>query len=1099
MTSSSSRSIANRQAKKLFGTLTALGLTCALLVPTAAFAQETTASPTPASTSAVAASTTPSSSSSNTPPASASAATSSAEGSATPSATPIVEEPKYENPPNVKVKIGRIYKSGGGDLTIGDKVRVNGTWSVSRPRAGQQFVVAFPEELALKIGHKFDLTNRDPNHEGEVMARCEVDSLRSFKCSLTGAVTRYVELTDGQWAVDAEVVKGAEKQQLEFPIPGDPAKQPVDIPGTGVIRDNKVPQENKKSGRVLADGASIEWTVELKGALLKSLVGQTPQTPKLTESTLTPSPSGTLPGTATAVSPIVTASASDISATPTVESSAAASPTANRSAVSGESSAASASPVATGSAKTESATVVDRLAAGLEPCRPERNLIEVGTDVYRSDSKGTLKFERISAPYNPNLPADQKVQQDGWYHMTIMPSKPFDSDAMYRIRYTTCTSDGKRLEPGTEYKNEVQAKDDIIRTPGILPITVPEGSRSSKFGTLLEANRFDRARWTFQVNGKDIAEARAISIIDRMSENQTVTGPDGKFAMKITRTPKMPSYDAATQSFTRPTEDITARVLGSSTDFRDISLIRGVDANSFPLAPLTIDEDNHGFKALLLPVKPIYAQPATPAKPVATGSSSAPVSTPSGDASATLTPANPASITKTASVTPSPLLLGYELDLDLFSAEFDYTITYENDVDLKKTTEIQNNAVLNGMELQAMDKLREPTERKSGYVNQGPRTVAGITHPKRTTIDWNISIHGKLLEEHMKKLQETARPDNALFVITDEMSKNQKICDGSNANASLQERLGLQFWAADAIWAGGYPTQNFDAALVDVAVDPNNPQKLLFTVDANKLPKTEFKRGDKDISIQHFSREYRYELQYTTCTSSGKIDASGTSYSNEAVLTGSTQKREVVSRYSASGDITGITGGSFELTKQLAGDELPADDERTFVVQVEEFAPVREADGTERPLTDDELDDATPAGSYLLSLRPGEAQTGELSLGNNWTVRLSERVDDPRNQVSGFNFKPEFTTAENVRLDKHGNAIVTIEQDANIQVTLTNIVTNEQQPTPSPTPGKPKLTDKKDKPGLPATGGSPAGAMALLLTLTTGGSILLASSARRRR
>lgn len=41
--------------------------------------------------------------------------------------------------------------------------------------------------------------------------------------------------------------------------------------------------------------------------------------------------------------------------------------------------------------------------------------------------------------------------------------------------------------------------------------------------------------------------------------------------------------------------------------------------------------------------------------------------------------------------------------------------------------------MLNGMELSAKDKTPDPTERKSGYVNQGPRTVAGVTHPKRTT------------------------------------------------------------------------------------------------------------------------------------------------------------------------------------------------------------------------------------------------------------------------------------------------------------------------------------------------------------------------------
>lgn len=290
---------------------------------------------------------------------------------------------------------------------------------------------------------------------------------------------------------------------------------------------------------------------------------------------------------------------------------------------------------------------------------------------------------------------------------------------------------------------------------------------------------------------------------------------------------------------------------------------------------------------------------------------------------------------------------------------------------------------------------------KSGRVNTSTVTIDGVQHMPQTTLDWTITIPGEVVENI-----------DGLLTLTDTLSSSQTVCEAGDPSEGLASRLRLNVVARDQIQNGGLATVN----LTDVTAASVDGAELTFEIEATDLP---IPTGTSD----GFSREYQYVITYTTCTTSGGMDAPGTVYSNAVTGSGIDYSTSTTQNNSGSGTGTGVTRGSVSIDKLLAdtpGAELIPDD-ATFTVHVKEIDPT----GTTR----NEYDLQVPLD--------GAPVSGLNARGTGWTVELTEPTFPT---ISGVTFgAPVFTAGPGVAVSADGStATASINPGVNVSVSLTN-------------------------------------------------------------
>ncbi|MDR5701704.1 DUF5979 domain-containing protein [Agromyces aerolatus] len=292
------------------------------------------------------------------------------------------------------------------------------------------------------------------------------------------------------------------------------------------------------------------------------------------------------------------------------------------------------------------------------------------------------------------------------------------------------------------------------------------------------------------------------------------------------------------------------------------------------------------------------------------------------------------------------------------------------------------------------------SEGKGGRINTTPVELDGVTYLPQTTLGWTITVPG----------QEVAAVGGPL-TITDTLTGAHEVCTGSGGD--LVDRLGLRVEARDQISGGGLTTvdltEGTTAEIVDGSIVITIAQPTLALPDGS--------------SATGFSREYQYVVAYSTCTTSGGMDAPGTTYGNNAEVAGTTYTQSVTQNNRGSGTGTGVTRGSIAIVKSLADTPGAAfvPEDTTFSVHVKEIDPTG--------VTQIEYDLELPLD--------GSPVSGPNSRGTGWTVELSE-VEFPT--VPGVVFgAPVFAESEGVTLSADGTvATAALVPASNIAVSLTN-------------------------------------------------------------
>ena len=292
------------------------------------------------------------------------------------------------------------------------------------------------------------------------------------------------------------------------------------------------------------------------------------------------------------------------------------------------------------------------------------------------------------------------------------------------------------------------------------------------------------------------------------------------------------------------------------------------------------------------------------------------------------------------------------------------------------------------------------TERKTGAIGTSSVTIDGVEYLPQTTLNWSITVPGEKLVD----------VDSALTV-TDTLTSTHQVCEGSGGD--IASRLGLQVEARDQIQGGGLATVNLTSS-VTAALNGN---EITITIPQPTLP---LPGGASETG---FSREYQYVIRYTTCTTSGGMDAPGTTYGNSAEVAGKSYTQTVTQNNRGSGTGQGMRRGTVAITKALA--DTPGAE---FVPAGTEFAVhVKEIDPTGTVQVEYDLD--VPVD--------GAPVSGFNARGNGWTIELSEPTFPA---VPGVTFgDPVFTESPGVTVNGDGTvATVALVPATNIQVGLTN-------------------------------------------------------------
>lgn len=338
-----------------------------------------------------------------------------------------------------------------------------------------------------------------------------------------------------------------------------------------------------------------------------------------------------------------------------------------------------------------------------------------------------------------------------------------------------------------------------------------------------------------------------------------------------------------------------------------------------------------------------------------------------------------------------------------------YLITYETyattDGLPESGTAFGNSATVDLATAGTETKVPGRSEGKGGAVNTSAVTLDGIRYFPQTTMNWSVRVPG----------QKLAALESDLTIV-DTLTGAHEVC---GTGEDVAARLGLRVQAIDQIAGGGLPTVDLtESATATLGVDPETGEPQ-FTVVVPR-PTLALPGGGTETG---FSREYQYLVTYTTCTTSGGMDAPGTRYGNTAELNGLTYTQSVVQNNRGSGTGEGVTRGSVSIAKSLAdtpGAAFVADD-TVFTVHVKEIDP----QGTVQI----EYDLRVPLN--------GDPVSGPNSRGTGWTAELSEPTFP---SVPGVTFgTPRFAAAEHVAVSEDGAvATASLTPGANIDVSLTN-------------------------------------------------------------
>ncbi|WP_313405718.1 DUF5979 domain-containing protein [Aeromicrobium sp.] len=347
-------------------------------------------------------------------------------------------------------------------------------------------------------------------------------------------------------------------------------------------------------------------------------------------------------------------------------------------------------------------------------------------------------------------------------------------------------------------------------------------------------------------------------------------------------------------------------------------------------------------------------------------------------------------------------------DFDFKASDWRYLITYETSVTETELpaggTQYTNEASIDGNVTGGSSTVPGRKSDKTGSINTTPVTIDGVQHSPQTTLNWAITIPGRQLE--------ALNLAGALNLV-DTLSPTHQVCEAGEPSGGLASRLNLKVAARDQLQNGGLTTQD----LTGQTTVTRDDQEVTFTLDQTDLPLPGGGTSDG------FSREYQYVFTYTTCTTSGGMDAPGTQYGNEVQGLGSSFRPTVTQSNRGSGTGQGTSRGSVAVSKDLADTAGAAyvPDGTTFTVHVKEIAP----------------DGATAVEYDLAVPLDGDPVSGLNSRGRGWTFELSEPTMP---NVPGVAWgSPEFTAGDGVTVNADGTvATATITPRSNISVSLTN-------------------------------------------------------------
>lgn len=344
-------------------------------------------------------------------------------------------------------------------------------------------------------------------------------------------------------------------------------------------------------------------------------------------------------------------------------------------------------------------------------------------------------------------------------------------------------------------------------------------------------------------------------------------------------------------------------------------------------------------------------------------------------------------------------------DFTFKASDYRYIITYETCVTSDELPEggtaYANSVSIDGVVAGSEATVPSRSQGKTGSLNTSVRTIDGVEYMPQTTLDWRIRIPGERIEDTLDVL-----------TLTDTISAAHAVCMAGDPSDGLAARLNLKVEAIDQITNGGLSSVD----LTEVTTVSLDEQEITFEIEATALPTP---TGTSD----GFSREYQYVLTYTTCTTSGGMDAPGTHYSNAVTGSGIDFTTTTTQNNSASGTGQGVTRGSVSIDKVLADTPgaafVPAD--AVFTVHVAEVDPTG--------ATQTEYDLQVPLD--------GQPVSGFNARGTGWTIVLTEPTLP---HIPGVAFgEPSFAESTGVTVSDGGTvATASITPGANVSVVLTN-------------------------------------------------------------